>query len=241
MSETWFTALYCGMGNVIDDVTKLPSVKPVTVQLNFEHFARTYLRGDVQCGGPNGLPTGAQRGAQQVIVERHGSFGFVSVTVDTGTQAKWQQAHPRGKSALNRVEIAAAPTLAAARIAAADLREQVRFFLDKAGVPNAPTQRERAVNFLTSLNLANAHPGFDVVRDSYVDALNDVQGVNVHHWLWRDPFRKAVEPPGWPIDGAVIAAMLAELDAAQQTDPRRVMQYALMYGGLAMVLDSPVT
>lgn len=237
MSETFFTALYCGHAPALDDEGK-PSTEPQGVQLNFEHFARSLLN-RVQCGGPDGQPTGVQ--ADVVIVERHGTFGYARVTIDNGTQAKWAQAHPRNKSALNRVEMAAAATLDAARVAAADLREQVRFFLDKAGVPNAPTQRERAVNFLTSLNLSTAHAGFDVVRDSYVDALNDVAGTSVHHWLWRAPIYKPVAPPGWPVDVAVVTAMLAELDGAQQNDPRRVMQYALMYGGLAMVLDSPVT
>lgn len=238
MPETFYTALYCGMGRVVDPATGLPAIAPVTVQMNFEHFARSFVN-SAQCGGPDGRPTGLQ--ADMQIVERHGSFGFVAVQIDTGYQTKWQQAHPQGKSALNRVEMANAPTLEDARTQAAALRAQIKTFLDKANIPNAPSERERAINYLQSLGLTGIHPGFKVVRDCYVEALQDVAGTQIHHWIWRAPFHKEIEPPGWPVDATVVTAMLSQLDTAGPTSQRRTMQYAFMYGGLSMVLDSPVT
>lgn len=235
MSEVWYTPLYCGLGNVVDD-KGIPSFTPMTLQLNFEHFARSMLN-SVQCGGPDGIPTGVQ--SNSTIVERHGSFGYVRFDITSGQKARWAGAHPQGP--LARIEMIASPTLDQARIDTETLRTQIKTFLDKAHVPTAPTERERAINFLASLNLNNVHPGFAVVRDCYIEALQDVAGTGIHHWAWRAPFFKPLPPPSWPVDADVLRAMVAQLDAVGPTSQRRVMQYAFMYGGLSMVLDSPVT
>lgn len=233
--ESFYTAIYCGM-QPAPNADGSPGLAPVPEQIQFEHFARSYMN-LVMCGGPDGKPTGVE--STPFILERHGSWAFVRYSITAGTQTKWKQAHPKGP--LGQVEMAAASNLEAARTAAASLRTKVKAFVDAHNIPNAPTEIQRAINFLASLDLSNAHPGFTVVRDCYIEALSDTAGTEQHHWLWRPPFFKPVEPPGWPVDGAVIQAMLAELDASPQTDPRRVMNYALMYGALATVLDLPVT
>lgn len=210
------------------------------VEINFAHFAQSFLNA-VYCTTSQRTKTGLTFAFD--IIERHGPFGLVKITVNDPTwAAKWANNHSPGP--LSRSEAIFTQTAAQARTEAQNVRAAWKQVIDARGVPAAATEVQRVINFLRSLDLSGHHEGFEVVRQSYINVFSDQSGTGLYHWFFRAPLAKydpTTQGFGFAVDPVVVQAMVDEMNAVDMMHPIRLMHYACSYGQYSAFFEFPIT
>lgn len=209
--------------------------------LRFDQVVRTFLL-NVYCMKEDGTPNPNPVTAKYTIVEPHGNFAICKLDATDGFIAQWKAAQ-QGKGALPD-ESMISTTVGGLKTRMKNIRNQWKAVLDARGFPAAPTEAERALHFLIDLDLTGHHAGFSVLRESYGGALtvpaSPTTFAVAHHWITKPPFYDPTQTIGPPLNIQVAKDMKAEMDAHPPLAPCRTMHYALEYGSISLILDTPV-
>jgi hypothetical protein len=230
--ETFFVPMY-----VQTWPTDVGVERSARMVLRFDQVVRTFLL-DVYCMKNDGTANPNPVSVTYTINEYHGNFAICQLVATDGFITQWK-ATQKGKSVLADDSMIST-SKAGLTTRMKNIRNQWKTIFDQQGIPAAPTEWERAADFLLSLDLSANHPGFAVLRQSYVDALvTPAQIHTMHHWIVKAPFYDPNQKVGPPLNIQVAKTMKAEMDAAALTDPIRTMHYALEYGSISILLDTP--
>jgi hypothetical protein len=168
-----------------------------------------------------------------------GNFAVCSLDVDNSWFGKYQ-AEQEAKGVLkNALNIA--PTLQALKPRCIAISQAINAYLNQIGVPAKPTDLERSVNGLLTLDLSGHHPRFEDIRSSYIAALSLVPKAGetvAHHWLGKFLLEDMVDAENHKIDFVTLGAMRDCMIGHADTAPCKSLHYIYLLGVLATYIAS---
>lgn len=209
--------------------------------MRFDFEMRAAL-GNLHCGLADGSPNPAAPVLTFTIVEPYGGC-FAIIRLDASPDdwvSRWRGVHLNRGALSDEAFNGATRAGATTRLKA--LRTQYRAAMDALNVPAAATDSQRLANYLIGLNLQGHHPGFEVLRQCYVNSLTDPptleRPVKMHHWMLRPEFYDGSNKNGLPIKRSMLVDLKAEMDAVPISNPIRLMHVAQGAAEIALYLES---
>jgi hypothetical protein len=169
-----------------------------------------------------------------VIGEPFGNFAVCALDIDGAWFGQYVAAQQEKEAVPDSLNIVS--SLASMRPRYTQIVNSLNRYLDRVGVPAAPSDLERSILGLLDLDLDGHHPRFEDIRDAYIRALSETSGVH-HHWLPRFITDEMVDDENHAIDFTTLGAM-RDCMAAHDTGPCRVIHYVYQLGILATYLST---
>lgn len=185
------------------------SYKPPPYPMRFDLVAHE-IKAGLGCILPDGKKNPAGTSITWTPVgQPFGNFAVCGLDVaDPNWFGKFQAANAAEEVVADSMNIA--PAVQALKPRCQAIVVKLRAYLDGLNVPKKPTDIERSVNGLLTIDLSGHHPRFEDIRSAYIAALSTVPTPPAsarHWWMYRFLLDEMIDEEQHKVDTATLMAM----------------------------------